>query len=114
MAAGAHPLRSIADFLGLLTKNRPQQSLLARKLLLTFWCNLTNQNIAGVNFGANPNYPVLIQMPQRLFGNVRNVTGDNFWTKLGLADFGHIVNNVNRGKDIVLKVVASPRHKGYQ
>ena len=61
---------------------------------------------------------------KRFFGNVRNVAGNDFRSKLGFTDFNHEVDDMNAGKGVVLdqfaadddgvlEVIAGPWHKGH-
>src|SRR5665811_1479200 len=77
-----------------------------------------------MNFGADTDNTVLVEVTQGFFGNVRNVGGDDFRAKLGLTDFNHEINDVDgcqgvvfdqfaADDDSVFEVVAGPGHESY-
>ena len=60
-----------------------------------------------------------------MFGNVRDITGNLFWTKFGFTNFYIEIFNINRGQSIifdklarnhdgVIHVVTTPWHEGHE
>src|ERR1700694_2037567 len=90
-----HALRGVTNFFGFFSKDGSKQPLFAGQLLFALRGNLANQNVAWMYFGANSDNTVLIKVTQSIFRNVWNVTGYDFRSELGLADFHHVINNVN-------------------
>src|SRR3989344_1601372 len=115
--------RGIADIPGFLAEDGPEQFLLGRKLSLALGGNLTHQDIAGTDLGADADHPLDVQIFQLLFRNVGNVGGDRFGPELGVADVNGIIFYVDgseavvvdhplRNDDGVLVVVALPGEEG--
>ncbi|MNC02411.1 hypothetical protein D3C75_497860 [compost metagenome] len=107
-----------------LTEDRTQQFLFWRQLGFTFRRYLTNQNVTTGHFCTDVNDTGFIQLGERSFTHVRDVSGDLFWPQLGVT--GHTCQflNVNRGETIflnhtlgdedgVFEVVTVPRHERY-
>src|SRR5688572_29424091 len=76
-----------------------------------------------MDFGTDAGNSVVVEVRQCVLANVWNVAGHDFWPKLGFTDFDHKVNDVYRGKSVilnqlaadddgVLEVVTAPWHKG--
>src|SRR5215470_9393704 len=121
--AGRHPQRGIADIGGLFAEDGAQEFFLGRHRAFTLRRYLANQDVAGVNFGADVHDAGFIEILQRLFGDVWNIAGDFLGAELGVA--GHHLEflDVNRGEYVVLddalgkqnrvlEVVAVPGHEG--
>ena len=60
-----------------------------------------DQHIASLDFSANANDTIIIKMAQAFFAYVRDVTGDNLWTKLGLTNLNHVILDVDTGQFVV-------------
>ena len=112
----------IANVRGLFTEDGAQKLFFRRHRAFTLWCNLATQNIAGMHFSTDIDDTCFIQVLQRFFAHVRNIAGDFFRTKLGVA--GHDVElfDMDRGEHVIanhafgqqdgiLEVVAVPGHE---
>src|SRR5690606_16835376 len=84
--------------------------------------DLAHENVARLNLRTDIDDAGFVEVLQRLFRNVRNVTGNLFWTKLRIT--GHHLEflDVNGGEDVIrhnplgkqdriLVVIAIPRHE---
>lgn len=118
-----HSKGGITDLTGLLTKDRPEELFLIGKLGFSFGSDLTDQNIARTNFGANANDSLAVQILQRFFRNIGNLAGNFLRAKLCITGIALVFLNMNGcvqvalykvfiQKDCVLIVVAFPRHIG--
>src|SRR5229473_298461 len=112
----------VADLARLLAEDRAEQPLLGRQLGLALGRDLADQDVALLNFGADVDDAALVEVAQRVVGDVGYVTGDLFGTELRLAGLGLVLLDVDRGvhvlldhalrqKDRVLEVVALPGHE---
>src|SRR6266851_1272130 len=112
----------VANLARLLAENRAQQPLLGRQLGLALGRDLADQDVALLNFGADVDDAALVEVAQRVVGDVGDVTGDLFGAELRLAGLGLVLLDVDRGvhvlldhalrqKDRVLEVVALPGHE---
>jgi hypothetical protein len=113
----------VFDVAGLLAKDGAEQLLFGAELLLALGGNLADQDVAGGDFGADAHDAVLVEVLERLFGDVGDVAGDLLRSELGVADVNGVGFDVDRGvavvvdealreDDGVLKVVALPVHEG--
>src|SRR6266700_4686115 len=120
-----HTQARIANLARLLAEDRAQEALLRRKLGLALRRDLANQDVALLDLRADVDDAALVEVAQRVVGDVGDVTGDLFWAELGLASLGLVLLDVDRGvhvlldhalgqKNGVLEVVALPRHEGDQ
>jgi hypothetical protein len=98
--AGRHREGRILDVPGLLTENCAQQLLFRRQLSLTLRSHLPDENVARLDFGADPDNSALIKIPKRFFADIRNVAGNIFLTQLGVAGFDFKLLNMNGGEGI--------------
>ena len=71
-----HLQRRVADLARLLLEDRADQLLFRSQLGLALRRHLSYQQIAGENFGADANDAAVVEVAQRLFRTVRNVTRD--------------------------------------
>ncbi len=112
----------VSDFPCLLTEDGSQESLLGSQLSLALRSNLSYEDIAGVDFGADSYDTFLIQILQSIFTHIRNVSGDLFRSQLGVSGFGLILLDVDGREHVfhdeslieddgVLVVVSFPRHE---
>ena len=117
-----HAQRGVFHFARLLTEDRAQQSLFRTQFRLTPRRDLADQNVVRANLGADADDPVLVEVRQALLADVRDVAGDLFRTQLGVARFGLVLLDVDRGEDVVahqpladqdgvLEVAAFPGHE---
>ena len=120
--AGRHPQRGIAHFAGLLAEDRAQQFFFGRKLSFALGGNLADQDIAGLNLGADANNAALVEIRKRLVADIGNIPGDFFGTELGIARNALELFDVNRSVNIffdhpfadqnrIFEVVAAPGHQ---
>ena len=120
--AGRHAQRGVADVRGLLAEDGAQQLLLRRHRALALRRDLADQDVAGLHLGADIDDAGLVEVLQRLFGDVRNVARDLLRPELGVARHHLELLDVDRGEDVVpddalgeqdrvLEVVAVPRHE---
>src|SRR5215468_10561560 len=118
-----HLQGGVADLAGLLAEDGAQQPLLGRELGLALGRDLTDQDVAGDDLGADPDDAALVQVGQNLLGDVRDVPGDLLGSQLGVARVDLVLLDVDRGQHVVLDqplgqddrvlvVVALPRHEG--
>ena len=70
--------RGIANLAGLLTEDCTQQALFGGQLGFTLRGDLTDEDVASGDLGANTNDAAFVKISQRLFRNVRNIAGDLF------------------------------------
>src|SRR6478752_5853074 len=115
--------RGVAHLTGLLTEDRPQQPLLGGQLGLALGGDLADEDVAGVDLGADADDAALVEVGEDLLGDVRDVPGDLLGAELGVAGVDLELLDVDRGQDVVLHealrqddrvlvVVALPRHEG--
>ncbi|MNP30245.1 hypothetical protein D3C76_1233090 [compost metagenome] len=78
---------SITYFTCFLTKDRMQETFFCCQLCYTLRCYFTNQNVASTNLSTDADNTALIQVTQRFFPNVRDVTCDLFRSELGITCF---------------------------
>ena len=120
--ARRHTHRGVTNVRRFLTKDRAEKLFFRRHWALALRRHLTDQNIASLHLGSNCNNAGFVEITERFFTNVWNVTGDFFWTKLGITrrDFklfqvdrcvDVVAHDTLRDQDRVLEVVAVPRHK---
>ncbi len=120
--AAGYALRCVFNVGSFFAKDRPQQFLFRGQLGFALGCHLANKNVAGANFGADVNNARLIQLGQRAFANVGNITGDFLWPQLGVASDTSQFLYVDAGKSIlfdhalryqngIFEVVSIPRHE---
>ena len=113
--------RGVAHFARLLAEDRAEQSLLRGELGLALGRDLADEVVAGVDLGADPDDPALVEVLQDLLGHVGDVAGDLLGPELGVAGVDLVLLDVDRGQDVVLDqplgdddrvlvVVALPRH----
>ena len=121
--ARRHPQRGVAHVGGLLAEDRAQQLFFRRHRAFALRRDLADQDVAGVDLGADIDDAGLVEILQRLFGDVGNVAGDFLGAELGVARHHLEFLDVDRGEDVVLddalgeqdrvlEVVAVPRHEG--
>ena len=115
----------VFDFAGFFTKDRPQQALLGGQLGLALGRDLADQDVARLDFGADADDAVLVEVAQRVLADVRNVARDLFGPQLGVARLDLVLFDVNRGEGVVadqllaeqdgvFEVAALPAHEGHQ
>ena len=99
-----------------------QELLFRRQLALALGGDLANQDVSRLDVGADADDPVLVEVPERLLGDVGDVAGEFLAAKLGLADLDLELLDVDRRVNVflhdsfveddrVLEVVPVPRHE---
>src|ERR1700730_3530324 len=117
-----NPQARVANLAGLFTEDRAQEALLGRQLGLTLGRDLADQDVPLLDLGADVDDAALVEVAQRVVGDVGDVAGDLFRAELGLAGLGLVLLDVDRGvhvlldhalgqKDRVFEVVALPGHE---
>ena len=117
--------RRVAHLAGLLAEDGAEQALLGAQLALALGGDLADQDVAGVHLGADVDDAALVEVLQRLLGDVGDVPGDLLGAELGVARLDLELLDVDRGvhvladdrladEDGVLEVVALPGHEGDQ
>ena len=90
-----HTQRGVTHFAALLTEDGAQQALFRSQLGFTLRGDLTHQNVAGFDFGADADNATLIEVGHRVFADVRQITGDLLGTQLGFAGVDLVFLDVN-------------------
>src|SRR5690606_2841714 len=83
--AWRHTGRCIANARSLLTEDRTQKLFFWCHWAFALWCDLTNANVARLNFSTDVNDTSFVEVLQRFFRNVWNIASDFFWAKLGVT-----------------------------
>ena len=83
--AVGHLQGGVAHLASLLTEDRPQEALLRGELGLTLGRHLADQHVAGADLGADADDAPLVEVPEDVLGEVRDVPGDLFGPELGVA-----------------------------
>ena len=120
-----HLEAGVAHLAGLLLEDGADELLLGGELGLALGRDLADQEVAGVDLGADAHDAALVEVPERLLGAVGDVAGDLFVAELGGARVDLVLLDVDRGEEVVLddllaeddgvlEVVALPAHEGDQ
>ncbi len=120
-----HGQRCILHIASLLTKDRTEQFFFRGQLGFPFRRHLSYQNIARLYFGTDPDNPTLIQISQRLFADIRNISRDIFLPQLGIPGFHLELFDMDRREGVladqffteqygVLEVVPTPGHERHK
>src|SRR5271166_5184077 len=115
--------RSVAHIAGLFAEDGAQQLFFRREPRLALRRDFAHQDVARLHGRADADDAAFVEIAQRRFADVGNITRDFFRSQLGVArldlefldvDGGVIVllHQLLGNQDRVLKVVAAPRHKG--
>ena len=121
--AVGHAQGGVTHLAGLLAEDGAQQALLRGQLGLTLRGDLTDQDVAGLDLGADADDAALVEVGHGVLADVRQVAGDLFGTQLGFAGVNLVLLDVDGGEGVVLHealgddhsilvVVAVPRHEG--
>ena len=86
----------------LLTEDGHEKLLFWGGFALSFWCDLTNEDVAFFDFGAWDDNAVLIEVFLGLFADVWNVSGDMLVSEFGLTALKVIGLDVDGGVGIIL------------
>ena len=114
--------RRVLHVLRLLTEDRGEQLLFRRELRLALRRDLADEDVARLHVRADADDAALVEVDQRLLGDVRDFARDLFLAALGVADVQLELLDVDRRVDVVLhqalgehdgvlEVVAVPRHE---
>ncbi len=114
--------RAVTHVAGLFAEDRAQQLLLGGELALALGGDLADQDVAGLDLGADAHDARVVEVLEGLFADVRDVLRDLFLAELGVAGDALELLDVNRGVDVVLddaladedrvlEVVALPGHE---
>ena len=118
-----YPQRRITHIRGFLPKDRTKEFFLWRHRAFTFWRNFTYENITWFHISTNVDNASLIQIAERFFTHIWNITSDFLWPKLRVTGSDFKLFNVNRSKHIITRnplrdqngvfiVISIPRHEG--
>ena len=114
--------RGVLHLAGLLAEDRAQQPLLGGQLGLALGRDLADQDVAGLDLGADVDDPVLVEVLEGLLADVRDVAGDLLGAELRVARLDLVLLDVDRGEQVladepladddrVLVVAALPAHE---
>jgi hypothetical protein len=124
LGAGRHLERRVLHVLGLLTEDGREQLLFGRELGLTLGRDLAHENVARLDLRADAHDATLVEVDQRLFGDVGDFARDFFLPALRVAHVQFELLDVHRRVHVVLhqtlgehdgvfEVVPVPRHEGH-
>src|SRR5690606_27766879 len=68
-------------------EDRVEELLFRGELALALWRDLADEDVAGLDAGADPDDAVLVEVAEHLLGDVGDVAGELLASQLGLADF---------------------------
>jgi hypothetical protein len=80
-----HAQRGVTDLAGLFAKDGAEQALLGAELRLTLGGDLADQDVARVDLGADVDDAALVEVLERLLGDVGDLASDLLGTQLGVA-----------------------------
>jgi hypothetical protein len=120
--AGREAQRGVAHVAGLLAEDGAQELLFGAQLGLPLRGDLADQDVAGLDLGADADDAGLVEVGERLLADVGDIAGDLLLAELGVAGDALELLDVDRGvhvladdalgdEDRVLEVVALPRHE---
>ena len=112
----------VAHVLGLLAEDRVEELELGRGLGLALGRDLADEDVAGLDLGADADDALDVEVVEALLAGVRDVARDALGAQLGLADLGLELLDVDGGEHVlldhalgdedgVLVVVAVPGHE---
>src|SRR6202051_2237410 len=112
--------RSVANVSGFFTEDSAQQLFLRRQRGFALRRNLADQNVAGLDDGADTNDTAFVEGAKERFADVGDVASNFFRAKLGGVRFDFVLLDVDGGvvvdlhqlfadEDGVFEVVAAPR-----
>jgi hypothetical protein len=88
--------RRIANLTRLLTEDGAEQALLCTQFGFALGSDLADQDIAGVNLSTDIDDAALVEVLQRLLGDVGDVAGDLLGAQLGVAGLDLELLDVDR------------------
>ncbi len=115
----------VSDFPCLFAKNSAQKAFLRSQVGLPLRCDLTDENVAASDLGADTDDAALVQIFQRVVADARNIPCNLLGSELGIAGIAFIFLHMNRGEHVVhdqaladqdgvLIVIAFPGHESHQ
>src|SRR5207245_1965593 len=96
-----YPQRRVLHLARLLAEDRPQQLLLGRQFRLALRRDFADEDIPRVDFGPDADDPVLVEVAQRLFTDVRDVARYLLRAELGIPRLDLVLLDVDRGELVV-------------
>ncbi len=99
--AGRHAHGGVANVGCLFTEDGAQELFFRRHRAFALRRDLADEDIARLNFGTDVDDTGFVEVLQRFFRNVRNVTRDFFRTKLGVTRHHFEFFDVNGGEHVV-------------
>src|SRR3954454_9270463 len=117
--------RGVLHLACLLAEDRAQQALLRGQLVLALVRDLADQDVAGADLGADVDDPLLVEVLEGLFADVRDVPRDLLGPELGVAGLHLVLLDVDAGEQVVaheavadddrvLVVAALPAHERHE
>ena len=121
-AAGGNTQGGVLHVRGFFTEDGAQKALFRSQLGFALRRDLAHEDVAGLHFRADANHTILVKVFERFVAHVRDVPGNFFRPKLGVAGDDFEVFNVNRSVNVLLhhtaadddgifEVVAVPGHE---
>ena len=119
---GRHLQRAVLHVLGFFAEDRGEELFFRRELGFTLRRDLADEDVTRLHLGADTHDATLVEIDQRLLGDVGNFTRDFFLTTLRVAHVQFEFLDVNRREDVelhqalgehdrVFEVVAIPGHE---
>src|SRR5579872_4842428 len=123
--AGRHAQAGVANLTRFLAEDGAQQFLFGTELRLAFRRDLSYEDVARFNIGADANDAAGVEIFERFLTDVGNVARNFLRTELSIARDTFELLDMHRGEQVfldhtlgdedrVFEVVAAPRHKGDQ
>src|SRR6202012_2937651 len=94
--------RGILGITGLVTEDSAEQLFFRGGVAFAFRSDLTDQDIAFLDLGADADDTVLVQVFGGFFRYVGDVRGQLFFTQLGVTNFQLIFGDVYRSEQVFL------------
>ena len=121
--AGGAVQRGVFDVQGLFPEDGLEELFLGRKLGLPFRGDLADQDVAGLDAGADADDAVFVEVAEHVLRDVGDVPGDVLGAELGVPGLDGLLDDVERSEDVVLdqlfgdddrilEVVSPPGHEG--
>ncbi|CDC97772.1 uncharacterized protein BN576_00508 [Alistipes sp. CAG:268] len=116
--------RSVLHVAGLVAEDRAQELLLGRRIALALRGDLTDEDVARVDVGADADDTVGVEVLRGILRNVRDVRRELLDTALRVAHLHDVLIDVHRREDVltldalrdhngILEVVTLPGHVGH-
>jgi hypothetical protein len=120
--ARRHAQGGVADVPRLLAEDGAEELLFGAQLRLALRRDLADQDVAGLDLGADADDARVVEVRQGVLTDVRDVLGDLFLAEFGVAGDALELLDVDRGVDVfldhllgdqdrVFEVVATPGHE---